>query len=74
MTELRNLRRHDIRTIGLVRVIAEVLLMVVLGDVERFSGADFRDNLGRPDMLRIEFADDRFGRPAQRTSFPISPP
>ena len=62
LAELTQLGRDDITAISLLRVIAEVVLMIVLGAIEYFGRADMGHDRSVKRLLAIQFANDRFRR------------
>src|SRR5262245_19014552 len=62
LAELADFGRYHECAVWLLRIIAEVVLMIVLGDIERFRRTQFcNDGLG--EIVR-QFRDDLFRNPA----------
>src|SRR4051812_3954536 len=61
LAELRHFGGDHKRAVRLRRVVAEVLLVIILGRVERSGGPQFGDDRARPDLLGVELADGLLG-------------
>src|SRR5262245_30032040 len=61
LAEFGHLWPDDRETIRLARVVAEVVLVIVLGRIELFQRRHLRHDRLRPDPLRVEFGDQLLG-------------